>query len=53
MKTKNLIVEIICDPKGKRYYIVREIVPNSAPVTVHVTDSSSDLSDFLAYVRMD
>lgn len=53
MVTKNLIIEIICDENGKRYFIVREILPNQAPVTVHICDSGDDLASFLDEVKME
>lgn len=53
MKTKNLIIEIISDANGKRYFIVREIVPNQAPVTDIICDSGEDLASFLDEVKME
>lgn len=53
MKTKNLIIEIICAPNHKRYFIVREIVPNQAPVTVSICDSGEGLASFLDEVKME
>lgn len=45
--TKNVILEIIEGAEGKRTYIVREFVPNSAPTTLAVCDSTEELAQFL------
>lgn len=47
MKTKNLVIEIIESPEGKRYFILREIVPNQAPVTALVSDDPEEVATFL------
>lgn len=51
MKTKNLVIEIIESPDGKRYFILREIVPNQAPVTALVSDDPEEVATFLSETK--
>lgn len=52
MRTKNLIIELIANENDERFYIVREMVPQQPPVTVHVSDSSEELAKFLGEIAM-
>lgn len=52
MQTGNFIVEVIENGEGIRYFIVREIVPNSAPKTVLVTDEPNEVANFLDTVKL-
>lgn len=52
MQTGNFIVEVIENGEGVRYFIVREIVPNSAPKTVLVTDEPNEVANFLYTVKL-
>ena len=52
MKTRNFIIELISNENDERFYIVREMIPQQPPVTVHVSDNSEELAKFLGEVTM-
>lgn len=51
-KVRNVILEIIENDEGKRTYVVREIVPNSAPTTLAVCDDTAELAKFLDNLKI-
>lgn len=46
-KVKNVIIEIIEGGENKRTYVIRELVPNSAPQTLAVCDTADEVAQFL------
>lgn len=46
MNQKNFVVECLEGPEGKRTFIIRELVPNGAPVTRAVCESGDDIATF-------